>query len=259
MATVEHRRREIDPELVLYVVDQRQHLHFEQVFRAAHKSGIDGGAALEHIGFGTVNGPDGKPFKTRAGGVMKLGDLIAMAKEMALKRLDEAGLAKDYPAEERVEIARKVGLAAIRFADLSNYRLSNYIFDLDRFTRFEGKTGPYLLYAAVRIKSLLRKAEARGFEAGEILPPGEVERSLVITLGLLPDAVDAAYERRAPNELCEFAYGLAQEFSRFYQSCHILSETDEGLRASRLGLAVVSLKQLELVLSLLGIETPERM
>ncbi len=259
MATVEHRRREIGPELVLYVVDQRQHLHFEQVFRAVHKAGIDGGAALEHIGFGTVNGPDGKPFKTRAGGVMKLGDLIDGAKEMALKRLDEAGLAKDYPEEERVEIARKVGLAAIRFADLSNYRLSNYIFDLDRFTRFEGKTGPYLLYAAVRIKSLLRKAEARGFEAGEILPPGDVERSLVITLGLLPDAVAAAYERRAPNELCDFAYGLAQEFSRFYQNCHILSETDEALRASRLGLAAVSLKQLELLLSLLGIETPERM
>jgi arginyl-tRNA synthetase len=259
LATIEHRRQEVHPDLILYVVDQRQHLHFEQVFRAAHKAGIDGGARLEHIGFGTVNGPDGKPFKTRAGGVMKLQDLIAMAIETAGRRLEEAGLAKDYGEEERAEIARKVALAAIRFADLSNYRLSNYIFDLDRFTRFEGKTGPYLLYAAVRVKSLLAKAAERGFAPGAILPPSDLERPLMLTLGQLPDAVAAAYERRAPNELCEFAYGLAQEFSRFYQSCHILSETDAALRDSRLGLVRATLQELVLVLSLLGIGVPERM
>ncbi len=259
LATVEHRRREIHPDLVLYVVDQRQHLHFEQVFRAARLAGMDDGARLVHIGFGTVNGPDGKPFKTRAGGVMKLQDLIAMAVETAGRRLEEAGLAKDYPEAERAEIARKVGLAAIRFADLGNHRLSNYIFDLDRFTSFEGKTGPYLLYAAVRVKSLLAKATARGFAAGEILPPGDVERELMLTLGQLPDAVAAAYDRRAPNELCDFAYRLAQAFSRFYQNCHILSEGDQALQASRLGLAQVMLKELLLLLSLLGIEVPERM
>ncbi|MDH3475742.1 MAG: arginine--tRNA ligase, partial [Rhodospirillales bacterium] len=259
LATIEHRRREVHPDLILYVVDQRQHLHFEQVFRAARKAGIDGGARLEHIGFGTVNGPDGKPFKTRAGGVMKLQDLIAMAIETAGRRLEEAGLAKDYGEAERAKIARKVALAAIRFADLSNHRLSNYIFDLDRFTRFEGKTGPYLLYAAVRVKSLLAKAAERGFAPGAILPPSDLERSLMLTLGQLPDAVAAAYERRAPNELCEFAYGLAQEFSRFYQSCHILTESDTALRDSRLGLARATLRELVLVLSLLGIEVPERM
>jgi arginyl-tRNA synthetase len=139
--------REHDPDLILYVVDQRQHLHFEQVFRVAKKAGIAGRASLEHIGFGTVNGKDGKPFKTRAGGVMKLYDLIAMATEEAEKRLTEAGLAADYPPEERQALPRPSGIGAIKFADLVNNRVSNYIFDLERFTRFEGKTGPYLQYA----------------------------------------------------------------------------------------------------------------
>ena len=259
LATIEHRRQEIDPDLVLYVVDQRQYLHFEQVFRAARKAAINGKAALEHIGFGTMNGPDGKPFKTRAGGVMKLQDLIAMAMERAGARLDEVGLAKDYPAAERSEIVRKVALAAVRFADLSNYRLTSYVFDLDRFTSFEGKTGPYLLYAAVRVKSMLAKAAAQGSAPGPIQPPGDLERSLLLTLGRLPDALADAYDRRAPNELCEFAFSLAQDFSRFYQNCHILSETDKALQASWLGIAKVTLDELQLVLSLLGLDVPERM
>lgn len=259
LATIEHRRREIDPDLILYVVDQRQHLHFEQVFRAARRAGVNGKAALEHIGFGTMNGPDGKPFKTRAGGVMKLRDLIGMALEAGDARMREFGLGEDVDAHERQAIVRMVALAAIRFADLSNHRMSNYIFDLDRFTRFEGKTGPYLLYAAVRVKSLLRKAGEQGFTVGPILPPGDLERDLALELGRLPEAVAAAYDRRAPNELCDFAYTLAQGFSSFYQNCHILSETDEPLRASRLGLAAATLRQLELTLSLLGIEVPERM
>jgi arginyl-tRNA synthetase len=259
LATIEHRRQNIDPDLILYVVDQRQHLHFEQVFRAARKTGVNGKAEMEHIGFGTMNGPDGKPFKTRAGGVMKLRDLIDMAIEAADARLTEAGLGGDVTGPERAAIVRMVGLAAIRFADLSNHRQSNYIFDLDRFTRFEGKTGPYLLYAAVRVKSLLRKAGDLGLKAGAILPAGDLERDLMLMLDRLPEFVTAAYERRAPNELCEFAYGLAQEFSRFYQNCHILNETDAELQASRLGLAEATLRELLLVLSLLGIEVPERM
>ena len=259
LATIVDRVRRFDPDLMLYVVDQRQHLHFEQAFRAARMAGLNGKAALEHIGFGTVNGKDGKPFKTRAGGVMKLQDLIAMATEQAMERLQEAGLAAGYPAGEREEIARMVGIAAIKFADLSNHRMSNYVFDLERFTRFEGRTGPYLQYAAVRIKSLLRKAEAQGDAPGDMLPPTEIERDLALTLGQLPDAVAAAYTKRTPNDLCDFAYGLAQAFSRFYTSCHILSEADTALRRARLGLAQVTLRQLELVLSLLGIEVPERM
>ena len=259
LATILDRVQACDPDLMLYVVDQRQSLHFVQVFRTAQKSGIAGKARLEHIGFGTMNGPDGKPFKTRAGGVMRLQDLIAMATEQAMIRLREEGLAADYPEDEREQIARMVGIAAIKFADLSNHRLSNYIFDLDRFTRFEGRTGPYLQYAAVRIKSLLRKAEAAGAAPGPIVPPTEVERDLVLLLGQLPEAVSVAIARRAPNELCDFAFRLAQEFSRFYGACHILSESDEALKGSRLALSRIALRELELLLSLLGIEIPERM
>jgi arginyl-tRNA synthetase len=259
LGTIVDRVRSHDPELALYVVDQRQHLHFTQVFRAARRAGINGRMQMEHLGFGTMNGPDGKPFKTRAGGVMKLQDLIAMATEEATKRLHEAGLAADYPAVEREQIAAQVGIAALKFADLSNHRISNYIFDLERFTRFEGKTGPYVQYAAVRIKSLLRKAAEQGDVPGRLLPPTDIERPLALLLGRLPDAMTAAHARRAPNELCEFAFSLAQEFSRFYSAYHILSETDAGLRASRLRLAQLTLRELELTLSLLGIEVPERM
>ncbi len=259
LATIMDRVQVYDPGLMLYVVDQRQSLHFEQVFRGARKSGIAGKAILEHIGFGTMNGPDGKPFKTRAGGVMRLEDLISMGTEQAMIRLREEGLAADYPEEEREQIARMVGIAAIKFADLSNHRQSNYIFDLDRFTRFEGRTGPYLQYAAVRIKSLLRKGEMQGAAPGPIVPPSDVERDLLLLLGQLPDAVATAMARRAPNELCDFAFRLAQEYSRFYAACHILSETDESLRGSRLALSRLALRELELLLSLLGIEVPERM
>lgn len=273
LATILDRQRSHAPHDVLYVVDQRQHLHFEQVFRAAARAGYDrrraddpadgssdGDAiALEHIGFGTMNGPDGKPFKTRAGGVMKLHDLIEMATGVAFRRLEEEGLAAGYPEAERAEIARIVGLASIKFADLSNHRTSNYVFDLERFTRFEGRTGPYLQYAAVRVKSLLRKAEAQGFAPGPMVPPAEVERDLVLTLGRLPDAIAQAWDKRAPNELTEFAFALAQAFSKFYAGCHILSEPDAAVRGSRLALARLTLDQLVLVLDLLGIEVPDRM
>ena len=157
MATVVERMRDHHPDLMLYVVDHRQHGHFEQVFRAAKKTGISGNAILEHAGFGTINGPDGKPFKTRAGGVMKLYDLIAMAVVEAKSRLAEQGLGGDYSPEEKEMIANQIALATIKFADLSNHRTTDYIFDLERFSKFEGKTGPYLQYAAVRIKSILRR------------------------------------------------------------------------------------------------------
>jgi arginyl-tRNA synthetase len=206
-----------------------------------------------------VNGPDGKPFKTRAGGVMKLYDLIAMATDEALARLKEQGLAEDYPPEERAAIAKAVGLAAIKFADLSNFRTSDYVFDLSRFTRFEGKTGPYLQYAAVRIQSILRKADAEGFAraAPQIRTPEE--RKLLLQLLALADSMAGAEKRRAPNVLCEYAFALAQEFSRFYTAHHILSETDGELRAARLGLCALTLAVLVKVLDLLGIDVPARM
>jgi arginyl-tRNA synthetase len=259
LATIVDRVHEQNPDHILYVVDQRQHLHFEQVFRAAIMAGINGKATMEHLGFGTMNGPDGKPFKTRAGGVMKLQDLIAMMSNAAMDRLNEQGLATDYDPAERQEIARKVGLAALKFADLSNHPVANYVFDLDRFVRFEGKTGPYLLYAAVRIKSILRKAEAQGDKAGDILPPEPGERDLLLTLGALPDAIAAAYDERAPNKIADYAFGLAQTFSTYYNQFHILSEPNKALLRSRLALCALTLRTLELSLSLLGIEVPERM
>jgi arginyl-tRNA synthetase len=259
LATIVERVREYDPALILYVVDHRQHGHFEQVFRAAEKAGLSGQAHLEHVGYGTMNGADGKPFKTRAGGVMKLHDLIAMAKAEAEKRLAEAGIGADYPADERAEIARKVGIATIKFADLSNHRTTDYIFDLERFSKFEGKTGPYLQYAAVRIQSMLRKAAEQGAKTGTPAIHSPEERKLVLKLLTLGDALAAAEEKRAPNMLCEYAFELAQDFSRFYGAHHVLSETDEGLRAARLGLCARVLGVLTQVLDLLGIEVPERM
>jgi arginyl-tRNA synthetase len=259
LATVVDRVRRFDPDHILYVVDQRQHLHFEQVFRAASAAGLDGKARLEHIGFGTMNGKDGRPFKTREGGVMRLHDLLSMATDQAAARLDEAGLAADYPEAERADIARKVGVAAVKFADLGNHRLSNYVFDLERFTQFEGRTGPYLQYAAVRIHSLLRKAADQGFRPGTVQRIGDVERELALALCQLPEAVGSAYAKRTPNDLTDFAYGLAQTFSRFYGACHILSEPDAAIRDSRLTLARLTRDQLVETLRLLGIEVPERM
>jgi len=260
LATIVDRVEHYDPDLILYIVDQRQHGHFEQVFRAARKSRIAGNAMLEHAGFGTMNGPDGKPFKTRAGGVMKLYDLIAMTTNEARQRLAEAGLAADYPEDEREAIARKVGVAALKFADLSNYRLTDYIFDLERFVKFEGKTGPYLQYAAVRIRSILRKAEEQGFEAaGHPVLRSPEERALVLLLLALPDAMAAAEEKRAPNILCDYVFTLAQAFSRFYSEHHILSEDNVDVRAARLGLCNLTLAVLDKVLNLLGIQIPDRM
>ena len=259
LATIVDRVQEYDPNLILYVVDQRQHGHFEQVFRAARKTGLTGRAALEHIGFGTVNGPDGKPFKTRAGGVMKLHDLINMATAEAGRRLAEQGLAADYPEAERAAITKAVGAAAIKFADLSNHRLSNYVFDLERFTRFEGKTGPYLQYAAVRIKSILRRAREEGYEPAAPVIRSEEERALALQLLALPEALTSAEDKRAPNFLCDYVFTLAQNFSRFYTEHHIMSETDAALRAARLGLCAVTLGVMLRVLYILGIEVPERM
>jgi len=161
LATLIDRKAEYDPDLIVYVVDQRQALHFEQVFRAAVKADWYAPEQLIHTGFGTMNGKDGKPFKTREGGVLRLEDLVDIMNDAAEKRLIDSGFGSEFSTEERADIARKIGLAALKFADLQNQRLTNYIFDPERFTSFEGKTGPYLLYAVVRIKSILRKAAAQ--------------------------------------------------------------------------------------------------
>lgn len=260
LATLVDRMQENKPAKIIYVVDQRQGLHFEQVFRAARKGGIVPDAVeLIHAGFGTMNGPDGKPFKTRAGGVMKLEDLIAMGVEKARERLKEAKLAEDMPQAEKEDVAHKVAVAAIKFADLQNNRVADYVFDLDRLTMFEGKTGPYLLYQAVRINSLLKKAAEQGALPADTFILQEPERRLALLLSEIPDYIAMAARNYAPHILCDYAYKLAQEFSSFYGNCHILSEQDEGLRGSRLALCKLTYRHLQVILALLGIQIPERM
>jgi arginyl-tRNA synthetase len=258
LATILDRKRFFDPDLVLYVVDQRQADHFETVFRAAFLAGYAQPGALDHIGFGTMNGADGKPFKTRAGGVLKLRDLIDMATDKARERLREAALGTELPPEDFEATALRVAVAALKFADLVNYRGTAYVFDLDRFSSFEGKTGPYLLYQAVRVKSLLRRAAAEGFEPGSIHIEAPAERDLALLLDGFDHALAEAYEKCAPNLVADHAFRLAQGFARFYAACPVLG-VQEPTRGSRLAIAALTLKQMELALDLLGIETPERM
>ena len=259
-ATIVERVKLYDPIRIIYIVDQRQSLHFEQVFRAVRKANIvKDNVELTHAGFGTMNGKDGKPFKTREGGIMRLEDLIAMAEEKARDRLSEANLAADMNEEERETIAHQVALAAIKFADLQNQRQADYVFDLDRLTSFEGKTGPYLLYQAVRIKSLLSKAKNQGYDLSDTLKIQDEDRGLALLLSEFSDALDLSIRNYAPHHLCEYAYKLAQAFSSFYGNCHILSEDDKTLRGSRLTLCQKTVTQLEQVLALLGITVPERM
>lgn len=262
IATIIDRITCHNPNKIVYVVDQRQNLHFEQVFRAVRKAGIiNKNIDLTHAGFGTMNGADGKPFKTRDGGVMRLDDLITMAKEKAYTRLDEAALAKDMSDIERDDIAHKIGIAALKFADLQNNRIADYVFDIDRMTSFEGKTGPYLLYQTVRIKSLLHKAKVKAKETIECkaYPINEQTRTLTLLLAEYPDHFANALKTYTPHILCDYAYHLAQEFSSFYGNCHILSETNEDLKNGYLALCQRTHAQLTEILDLLAIEIPERM
>ena len=261
MATILDRIKTHNPIKIIYVVDQRQSLHFEQVFRAVRVSDIvpEGEIGLIHAAFGTMNGTDGKPFKTRSGGVMRLEDLISMAVEKAQKRLDEADLAKDMSIDERADVANNVALAAVKFADLQNNRTADYVFDLDRMTSFEGKTGPYLLYQAVRIQSLLKKADVEDGITADSFDIMDGDRSLALLLAELPEYFDNAMKNYTPHILCDYAFKLAQEFSSFYGNCHILSEKDVSVKTSRLALCYQTHKTLVFIIGLLGIEVPDRM
>jgi arginyl-tRNA synthetase len=258
LATILDRRNSFDPHLVIYCVDQRQADHFEIVFRVAYLAGYAAEGQLNHVGFGTMNGTDGKPFKTREGGVLKLADMIELTRTKARERLHEAGLGEDLTPEDFEDIAGKVAVAALKFADLQNFRGTSYVFDLDRFTSFEGKTGPYLLYQAVRVKSLLRRAAEENATAGPIAVAEPAERELVLTLDAFETALAEAYDRFAPNAVAEHAYRLSQAFSKFYAACPIL-QAEPAVRASRLALARATLAQLERALDVLGIAVPERM
>lgn len=260
IATIVDRERSLAPDRMLYVVDARQRLHFEQVFRAVDRAGYFAEDRLEHLWFGTMNGKDGKPFKTREGGTLKLRDLIDHVTARAGERLAEGGFAEGFAPDETASIARKVGMAALKFADLSNPRTSDYIFDLERFLAFEGKTGPYLLYASVRIRSVLAKARAAGAETGPTIEITEAEeRDLVLRLLSFAESVRDAASRRLPHILCDHAFQLAQAFSKFYAACRIADEADAAVRASRMLLCELTGRQLDTALGLLGIEPPERM
>ncbi len=258
LATILDRKQTFDPNLVIYCVDQRQADHFEIVFRAAYLAGYAQEGQLEHVGFGTMNGTDGKPFKTREGGVLKLNDMIEMTRVKARERLHEAGLGENLAETEFEDIASKVAVAALKFADLQNFRGTSYVFDLDRFTSFEGKTGPYLLYQAVRVKSLLRRAADEAVSSGPITVTEPAERELVLTLDAFETALSEAYDKKAPNAVAEHAYRLSQAFSKFYAACPIL-QAEPKVRSSRLALAQTTLAQLERALGVLGITLPERM
>ena len=245
----------------IYVVDKRQSEHFTQVFRAAAMLGLFAEESMEHAGFGTMNGRDGRPFKTREGGVLKLADLLQMVIGKAEERVRENRVGEGTGAEARAEIARLVGLAALKFADLSNPRTTDYIFDLDRFVAFEGKTGPYLLYAAVRMRSVLRKAGVAPEDAAAapVALADRAERDLATALLGYADAQRSAYQRRMPHILCEHVFAVAQAFSKFYAACRIADEENITARNSRLALTSVTLTQVTDVLDQLGIAVPEQM
>ncbi|MBL7717128.1 MAG: arginine--tRNA ligase [Bdellovibrionales bacterium] len=260
LATIQYRVDQEKADLILYVVDKRQSMHFKQVFTAASKTGLAKAAQLEHLGFGTMNGTDGKPFKTRSGGVLKLRDLIQMLNDEARSKLNELGVSKEYPVDEVQEIARLVGMATLKFADLKNNRVSDYVFDLKKFAQFEGFTGPYLLYAAVRIKSILRKAREAGLNPGAIVPAQvPTERNLMLEIVKLPDAFSRSITGREPHHLAQFGYDLSQSFNTFYKDCHILRETDSAKQASWLGLCQLVHDEIVFCLTMLGITVPERM
>ena len=255
LATVEERVEDLEGTGAIYFVDARQSLHFEQVFRAARKGGIAPEAfVLEHAPNGTVNGPDGTPLRTRDGDLPLLRDALADIESIATASMDTKGLAADYPAAERERIAWLVGMAAVKFGDLSNHRTSSYIFDLERFSSFEGKTGPYLLYAAVRISSLLKKADEMGLERGPILAPAnDSERALLLASSEFAEAVERSIALR------EYCYELSGAFNRFYEQCHILSEEDGSLQSSWLAVAALTRRVVVTSLDLLGISVPDRM
>jgi len=261
LATIEMRVDDLEADAILYVVDARQADHFRGVFRAARLTGLVPPAVdLEHIGFGTMNGPDGRPFRTREGGVVRLGDLIETVTEAARLRLEENDLAKAYSEPERRAVAEAVGLAALKFADLSTHRASNYVFDPHRFVSFSGKTGPYLQYGVVRIRSLLARAAMQELRPGRLAPASRpAERDLMLTLTLMPEAINRAASERAPHHLAEYCYRVAVGFTRFYDQCHILSEPDPDRRDAWLALADYTGRLLSMLLDLLGIDVPERM
>ena len=260
LATIVERMKLFQPDEILYVVDKRQELHFIQVFRCARKTGlVKEDTRLSFLGFGTMNGKDGKPFKTREGGVMRLENLIADIDEEMFTKIVENRSVRDKDARDTAKI---VGLAAIKYGDLSNQATKDYIFDVDRFTSFEGNTGPYILYTIVRIKSILnRYVEAGGnLEAGEILPASNSsEKNLMLQLSGFGSMIESAFEEKAPHKICAYIYEVSNAFNSFYHETKILSEENQTQKESYIRLLQLTKKVLETSIDLLGFEAPDKM
>ncbi|MDY4509759.1 MAG: arginine--tRNA ligase [Candidatus Faecousia sp.] len=256
LATMVQRMRDFHPDKILYVTDKRQALHFEQVFRAARKGGIiPENVELEHLGFGTMNGKDGKPFKTRDGGVMRLEQLIAEMTEFVRAKVVENKIVEDAAVEETTA---KIALAALKYGDLSNQPTKDYVFDMDRFAAFEGNTGPYILYTIVRIKSILSR-----YGAWENLPiqapANPYAKDLMLAITKFGPALESALHSSAPNLICAYIYELAGCVNKFYHETPILKEEDETVKAGHIALIGIAKNVLETSIGLLGFSAPEKM
>lgn len=261
LATILDRRDEYHPDEIIYITDKRQALHFVQVFRAARKCGLcDEKTELRHIGFGTVNGKDGKPFKTRDGGVMRLETLISDINEEMQKKIESN---PEITGEEAKDTARKVALAAIKYGDLSNQASKDYIFDTEKFTSFEGDTGPYILYTIVRIKSILAKYQAAGgrdlAELAIAKPQSKAEKSLMQDIAGFGAMMEGAYEDCAPHRICAYIYQLSNDFNSFYHGTRILAEEDAAKKEGWIALLKLTRDILETCIDVLGFSAPERM
>ena len=260
LATLVQRERDYAPDKIVYVVDKRQELHFVQVFRAAKKTGIvPAQTELKFLGFGTMNGKDGKPFKTREGGVMRLENLIAEIKDEMYRKITDNRTVEE---EEAGKTAKIVGMSAIKYGDLSNQAAKDYIFDVDRFTSFEGNTGPYILYTIVRIKSILNKYAAGGGSSDSLSinsARGASEKALQLSVIKYNEVMENAYEELAPHKICAYIYDLANAFNHFYHETKILSEEDETVKKGYIALLTLTKAVLETCIDVLGFEAPERM
>ena len=259
IATIKMRAEDLKADEIIYVVDKRQSLHFEQIFQVAEMLDLAPNTKFLHIGFGTVNGADGKPFKTRDGGVMNLEDLIALSKDKVRQSMPQPGEVAGYGEAEIEKLVTQIAMGAIKFQDLKNNISSGYVFDLNDFAKFDGKTGPYIQYAIARINSILRKANAQNLTEGNITIANTEERNLALKLAQFENSVCRTQQEKEPSILTDYAYTLAQTFSNFYNACPIMSADDDALASSRLKLARLVRDALKLLLDLLGIESPEAM
>lgn len=259
IATIKRRVDELEAQEIYYFVDQRQSLHFEQVFQAVEKLGIAPNVKMKHYGFGTVNGADGKPFKTRDGGVMTLENLIKMSKDKVRESMPSVNEAEGYSEADIEKMVNQIAIGAIKFQDLKNNTSSGYIFDMEDFAKFDGKTGPYVQYAIARINSILRKAAEKNLPTGKIIINLPEERDLALKISALSSSVWRAHNEKEPSIIADYAYTLAQIFSGFYNAAPILNEENQALASSRLALAKIVRNALVLLLDLLGIESPEVM